>query len=234
MAGTGAVVVIGGSSGLGLEVARHYAAQGRHVVVSSRDAERAGTAASEIGEGATGIALDLAEPETIAGSLADIGPVDHLVLAAIERDENTVRDLDLVGATRLVTLKLVGYAEVVHALLPRMSDSSSIVLFGGMAKDRPYPGSTFVSTVNGGVTGMVTTLAAELGPIRVNAIHPAVVGDSPYWKNKPPAVLDALRDRTPTGRLVAMDDIVSAVAFLLENNSVNGSDLRIDGGWLVK
>jgi NAD(P)-dependent dehydrogenase (short-subunit alcohol dehydrogenase family) len=204
------------------------------VSVSSRDAERAGTAASEIGEGATGIALDLAEPETIAGLLADIGPVDHLVLAAIERDENTVRDLDLVGATRLVTLKLVGYAEVVHALLPRMSDSSSIVLFGGMAKDRPYPGSTFVSTVNGGVTGMVTTLAAELGPIRVNAIHPAVVGDSPYWKNKPPAVLDALRDRTPTGRLVAMDDIVSAVAFLLENNSVNGIDLRIDGGWLVK
>jgi NAD(P)-dependent dehydrogenase (short-subunit alcohol dehydrogenase family) len=115
-----------------------------------------------------------------------------------------------------------------------MSDSSSIVLFGGMAKDRPYPGSTFVSTVNGGVTGMVTTLAAELGPIRVNAIHPAVVGDSPYWKNKPPAVLDALRDRTPTGRVVAMDDIVSAVAFLLENNSVNGIDLRIDGGWLVK
>ncbi len=87
-----------------------------------------------------------------------------------------------------------------------------------MAKDRPYPGSTFVSTVNGGITGMVTTMASELAPIRVNAIHPAVVGDSPYWRDKPPAVLDALRERTPTGRLVAMADIVDAVVFLLENS----------------
>jgi len=234
MAEPGAVVVIGGSAGLGLEVARHYATQGRHVVVSSRDAGRAASAAADIGGDTVGIALDLAVPESVAAAVADIGPVDHLVLAAIERDENTVRDLDLVGATRLVTLKLVGYAAVVNALLPGMTDSSSIVLFGGMAKDRPYPGSTFVSTVNGGVTGMVTTLAAELGPIRVNAIHPAVVGDSPYWQDKPEAVLDALRQRTPTGRLVAMEDIVGAVAFLLENRSVNGINLHIDGGWLVK
>ncbi len=234
MAEPGAVVVIGGSAGLGLEVARHYADQGRRVVVSSRDAGRADAAAAEIGGDTTGIALDLAQPESVAAAVAGVGAVDYLVLAAIERDENTVRDLDLVGATRLVTLKLVGYAAVVSALLPGMTDASSVVLFGGMAKDRPYPGSTFVSTVNGGVTGMVTTLAAEMGPIRVNAIHPAVVGDSPYWQDKPEAVLDALRQRTPTGRLVAMDDIVDAVAFLLENRSVNGINLQIDGGWLVK
>ncbi|MET0831578.1 MAG: SDR family oxidoreductase [Acidimicrobiia bacterium] len=234
VAGTGAVVVIGGSAGLGLEVARHYAERGRTVVLSSRDLGRAEAAAAEIGGDTTGIALDLAEPEAIAGALERIDAVDHLVLAAIERDENTVRDLRLPEATRLVTLKLVGYVATVNTLLPRMTGSSAIVLFGGLAKDRPYPGSTFVSTVNGGITGMVTTMASELAPIRVNAIHPAVVGDSPYWRDKPPAVLDALRDRTPTGRLVAMSDIVDAVVFLLENPSVNGIDLRVDGGWLVR
>jgi NAD(P)-dependent dehydrogenase (short-subunit alcohol dehydrogenase family) len=234
MTESGAVVVVGGSAGLGLEVGRHYAERGRTVVVSSRDQARADAAATDIGGETTGISVDLAEPDAISDALAGIGAVDYLVLAAIERDENTVRDLELAAATRLVTLKLVGYVAAVNALLPRMTETSSIVLFGGMAKDRPYPGSTFVSTVNGGITGMVTTMASELAPIRVNAIHPAVVGDSPYWRDKPPAVLDALRERTPTGRLVAMADIVDAVVFLLENNSVNGIDLRVDGGWLVK
>ena len=87
-------------------------------------------------------------------------------------------------AIRLVTLKLVGYTEVVHTLLPRLSADASILLFGGLALRRPYPGSTTVSTVNGGVTGLVHTIAVELAPIRVNGIHPGIVGDSPYWEDK--------------------------------------------------
>jgi NAD(P)-dependent dehydrogenase (short-subunit alcohol dehydrogenase family) len=80
---------------------------------------------------------------------------------------------------------------------------------------------------------MVHTLATELGPIRVNAIHPGIVGDSPYWSVRPPEVLEAVRKRTPTGRLVTMRDVVGAVAFLLENRSVNGVNLAVDGGWLL-
>ena len=99
--------------------------------------------------------------------------VDHLVLAAIERDHNTAAEYAIERAIRLVTLKLVGYTEVVHTLVPKMHPGSSIVVFGGQAMQRPYPGSTTVSTVNGGVVGLVHTLACELAPIRVNGIHPA-------------------------------------------------------------
>jgi NAD(P)-dependent dehydrogenase (short-subunit alcohol dehydrogenase family) len=115
----------------------------------------------------------------------------------------------------------------------QMSDDSSIVLFGGLAKDRPYPGSTTVSTVNGGVTGMVHTLAVELAPIRVNAVHPGIVGDSPAWSGKPAAVLDGVRARTPIGRLVTMREIADVAIFLLENRAVNGVNLHVDGGWLL-
>jgi NAD(P)-dependent dehydrogenase (short-subunit alcohol dehydrogenase family) len=101
-----------------------------------------------------------------------------------------------------------------------------------MAKDRPYPGSTTVTTINGGVSTMVRTMVVELKPRRFNALHPAVVGDHPYWMAKPPEVFAGLLARTPTGRLVTTSDIVHAVVFLLENPSVNGVDLRIDGGWL--
>ena len=87
--------------------------------------------------------------------------------------------------------------------------------------------------MNGGITGLLRTLVVELAPIRINALHPAVVGDSPYWAGKPAGVLDALRARTPTGRLVTMSDIVDATVFLLENRSVNGIDLYVDGGWMA-
>jgi len=227
----GSVVVIGGTSGLGREVAAHYAAAGREVVLTGTDADRAAAVAAEIG--ARALALDLSRPETIAAALTDVGPVDHLVLAAIARDHNTTADYGLAGALALVTLKLVGYTEVVHALLPRIAQDGSIVVFGGQALNRPYPGSTTVSTVNGGVIGLVHTLAAELGPIRVNGLHPGIVGDSPYWAQRPPEVLAAVAARTPTGRLVSMADITGAVVFLLENQGVNGQNLAVDGGWLL-
>lgn len=227
----GSVVVIGGTSGLGLEVARHYAGQGREVVLTGRDSDRTAAVAAELG--ARPVTLDLADPAAVGDALAGVGAVDHLVLAAIERDHNTAADYNLTGAIRLVTLKLVGYTEVVHALLPRLGEASSIVLFGGRALDRPYPGSTTVSTVNGGVVGMVHSLATELAPIRVNAIHPGIVGDSPYWSARPPEVLEGIRQRTPIGRLVTMRDVVGAVVFLLENQGVNGVNLALDGGWLL-
>lgn len=234
MADRGAVVVIGGTSGLGLEVARHYGEQGRTVVLSGRDDDGAATVAAELGGDVTGIGVELGQPHQIAERLAGIGPVEHLVLAAIDRDENTARDYRIDSAVNLVTMKLVGYTEVIHALLPRLSADSSIVLFGGLAKERPYPGSTTVTTVNGGVTSMVRTLASELAPIRVNAIHPAIVGDSPYWRDKPAAVLDALAERTPIGRLITMEEVLGGVVFLLENGAVNGINLHLDGGWLLR
>jgi NAD(P)-dependent dehydrogenase (short-subunit alcohol dehydrogenase family) len=229
----GCVVVVGGTSGLGLEVARHYAERGREVVLSGRDQQRAAAVAADLGGKASGIALDLARPAELADRLAGVGRVGYLVLAAIERDENRVREFDLEGATRLAILKLVGYAEAVHVLAPRIEDDGSLVLFGGRAMDRPYPGSTMVSTVNGGVTGLVHSLAVELAPVRCNAIHPGIVGDSPYWSAKGEPALQPVRDRTPSRRLVTMEDVVDAVVFLLENRSVNGVNLHVDGGWLL-
>src|SRR6266511_1696046 len=174
MPDAGSVVVVGGTRGIGLEIARHYAGRGREVVVSGREAARAQAVAKELGGRTLGIGLELALPEGIAAALAEVGHVDHLVLAAIDRDDNTVRD-----------------------------------------------------------SGMVRALGVELAPIRVNAIHPGIVGDSPFWSQKPEAVLEGFRSRTPTGRLATMRDVVAAVVFLLENRSVNGVELDVDGGWLM-
>lgn len=224
-------LVIGGTAGLGLEFAKFRVSQGEDVILTGRDLGRAEQVASSIG--ARGLAVDLSQPQGIAAALADVETVGDLVIAGIERDANTVADYNMERATRLATIKLIGYTEVIHTLLGRMHDDSAVVLFGGRAKDRPYPGSTTVSTVNGAVVGMVNALALEIAPIRVNAIHPGIVGDSPFWADKPEGVLEGYRSRTPTGRLATMDDITGAVDFLLRNRGVNAVNLYVDGGWLI-
>lgn len=226
----GSVLIVGGTGGIGREIAAHYQSTGAPVVITGRDAGRAEEIAGEIGEGVRGLGFDLAEPETIAGALGDVGPVARLVLSAIARDNNPIRDYTIADAVYLTTMKLVGYTATVQALLDRLDDDSSVVLFGGRAKDRPYPGSTTVTTVNGGVSTLIRTLAIQLAPIRFNAIHPGIVGDSPFWENKP---LDAVVARTPTGRLATMADVVDATVFLLENPGVNGVNLYVDGGWML-
>ena len=229
----GCVLVVGGTSGIGLRLAERYAERGADVIVTGRDEERCARVAAGVAGSCRGLALDLTEPDVVADRLRAVGPVRALVLAAIERDVNSIREYDLARATRLVTLKLVGYAEVVHALADRLDDRAAILVFGGLAMLRPYPGSTTVSTVNGGVVGLVHTLAVELAPVRVNGIHPGIVGDSPEWVGKG-NVLDGVRERTLTGRLVSMDDVVDAAVFLLENAAMNGANLTVDGGWLLR
>jgi NAD(P)-dependent dehydrogenase (short-subunit alcohol dehydrogenase family) len=227
------IVIVGGTSGIGLELAKAVVAQGDHVILTGRDRERAEAVAASIGAEARGLAVDLSEPATIAESLSGIGDIHGLVLAAIERDANTIREYSIERATRLTVLKLVGYPAVVHALIGRLDESvdTGIVLFGGRAKDLPYPGSTTVSTINGGVEGLTTTLALELAPIRVNALHPGIIGDSPFWSSKPEGVLSGYQSRTPGGELATMADIVDATLFLLRNRGISGTSLYLDRGW---
>ena len=108
------VVVVGGTRGLGLELARFYAKQGRDVVVTGREAAAVQACAAEIGGSARGIGFDLCDRRASPGALADVGEVEYLVLAAIDRDNNSVKDYDIAAAMRLVTLKLVGFTEVIH------------------------------------------------------------------------------------------------------------------------
>ena len=230
----GTVVIGGATNEMGKALARHYVERGHRVVVTSRQLERAQAMAQELGGDCVPIAMDLADPHQIAAALAGVDDVLHVVLMGIHRDDNKVRDYNIDEAIKLVTLKLVGYTECVHALYPKMREDASILIFGGLAKDQPYPGSTTITTVNGGVAALINSLAIELSPVRVNAIHPGQVGDTPAWMAKPKEVLDNLKARTALGRLVTIEDVIDAAVFLLENRGVTGVNLRVDGGRMMK
>jgi NAD(P)-dependent dehydrogenase (short-subunit alcohol dehydrogenase family) len=223
-------VIIGGTEGLGRFVAERHAERGNRVVIAGRDAAKAEAVAKELGPEVTGIGIDLGRPASIAASLAAIESVDHLVITAAFQRMATLNDLDLEEAVAAVTIKLVGYAEVVRALRERFAPGAAVVLFGGLAKERPYPGSTMITTFNAAVTGLVKTLAVEIAPHRVNALHPSPVGDSPRWQERDNSRLE---QQTPIGRLVTMQEVAEAVDFLLANGGVNGHDLFVDGGLLA-
>ena len=204
---------------------------GETVVLTGRDPDNiAGGRRGDRRPGDAASRFDLAGPETIAPALADVGPVRRLALVAIDRDQNTVADYDIGQGDPAGDAQ----ARRLHGGRPRPLPTpgrrSSIVLFGGMAKERPYPGSTTVTTVNGGVVGPDPDArrGAQADPLEL---------DPPGRRRRQPVLggQDAgdreLHAETPTGRLATMAEIVGAAVFLLENTAVNGVDLIVDGGW---
>jgi NAD(P)-dependent dehydrogenase (short-subunit alcohol dehydrogenase family) len=228
------VFIVGGTSGIGLALAQAAAALGATVSIAGRGAERASEVARAIGPGARGMHIDLLDSGSIAEAMRGNERIDHLVLTPVHPGNQSVRDFDPEEAMRAVRVKLVAFAEVVHAALPRLKPTASITLFGGLAKANPYPGSTMVSIVNGGLLGMARTMAVELAPIRVNGISPGLVEDSPRWQARVAAgagqAVDAFKARTPTRRLATVDDVVHGAFFLMDNRAANGIDLELDGG----
>ncbi len=228
------MVVVGGTSGIGLAVARAAHALGCQVTIAGRGAARADEIARSIGPEAIGLPIDLEDAASIRAALADGPAIDHLVLTPIHRLATSVKDFDIAEANRLAHVKLTGYVATVSTALPRMKATSGIVLFSGLSKANPYAGSTMISVVNGGIVGMTKTMAVELAPIRVNCLSPGLVADSPVWeravKQGGSAIVDAMIARTPARRVATMEDVVHAVFFLLDNRAVNGIDLEIDGG----
>ena len=227
------LVVVGGSSGIGLQISKDAHAFGCKVTIAGRGA-RAAEVAKSIGSNVSALPIDLEDSASIQPAFAKGPPIDHLVITPIHRLVTSVKEFNAAEARRLAEVKLIGYVETVRAALPRLKPTSSIVLFGGLAKANPYLGSTMISIVNGAIVGMTRTMAVELAPIRVNSISPGLVGDSPAWeravKHGGSPVVDAMVAKAPARRVATMADVAHAVFFLLDNPAVNGIDLEIDGG----
>ena len=228
------MVIVGGTSGIGLPLAGAAHALGCNLTIAGRGTERAAAIAKSMGPGVTGCHIDLEDSASIRAALGEGPPVDHFVLVPIYSLATTAKTFNAAEARKVLQIKLTGYLEAINAVLPRLKPTASIVLFGGVAKAKPYPSSTMITVANAGIVGMMRTLAIELAPVRVNTVSPGLVADSPKWDAAVKAgtnpVVDAMIARTPTRRLATMDDVIHAVFFLLDNPAVNGHDLELDGG----
>jgi NAD(P)-dependent dehydrogenase (short-subunit alcohol dehydrogenase family) len=225
-------VIIGGTSGIGLATARLLAPRMR-VTIAGRDATRLAEARRLLPDDVRGEVFDAAgpEPEDFYGR---IGPFDHLVLALGSRR-------GLVPLAALATDELAaGFAEKVwpqvastRAALPHLSKAGSITFVGAVSAHAAMPGTSGIAAANGALATVVPILAAELKPLRVNAVAPGVI-DTPWWDFLPAEARQQtfaeFTKRTPVGRIGRAEDIAEAIAFLVTNRFVDGHVLVCDGG----
>ncbi|QSQ28446.1 SDR family oxidoreductase [Pyxidicoccus parkwayensis] len=227
------VVVIGGSSGIGLGVASAALEAGASVTLVGRAPEKLEAAASRLGNGqrVRTFTADVTEEAQVRELFQSRPPVNHVVVTAVHAYYAPIRQFDLAQARRTLDSKLMAAFNVAkHA---RFEGPGSLTFTGGVAADRPGPGGAVIASVNGALVALARSLALELAPVRVNVISPGWI-DTPMWDVIAGAAkqerLEQHARRLPVGRVGVPADIGSAVLFLMGNGFTTGETLHVDGG----
>ncbi|HEV7676683.1 MAG TPA: SDR family oxidoreductase [Candidatus Angelobacter sp.] len=231
------VVIVGGSSGIGLAVAHEVALQGAEVVIVSSNAERVQEAIKSIGGEARGEAVDVSDEKAVERLFTQLGAFDHLVFTA--GDSLPLRELvttDLKQARRAFELRYWSALAAVKYGSPQIRKSGSVVLTTGVAGRRPQNGWVIAASVCGAIDALTRALAIELAPIRVNAVSPGVVRTN-LWQNMSSAEREELYEsvgkRLPVGRVGEAHDIAQAYLFLMQEEFGTGQTVVVDGGTVL-
>jgi NAD(P)-dependent dehydrogenase (short-subunit alcohol dehydrogenase family) len=231
------VVVVGGSSGIGLAVAEQAASQGAKVVIVSSTAERVQKAVAGIGGKAQGQAVDVSDEGAVASFFAELGAFDHLVFTA--GDSLLLHDLastDLQQARRAFELRYWAALAAVKYGSPYLRKGGSVVLTTGIAGQRPQKGWVIAASVCGTIEALTRALAVELAPIRVNAVSPGVVRTN-LWQTMSASERERLYESVgkslPVGRVGEASDIAQAYLFLMQEGFATGQTVVVDGGTVL-
>ena len=226
------VVVVGGSSGIGLATAELARQEGADVVVASRNAQRLKAAADNIG--ATDIAADVTSDESVVDLFRKCGPVNHVVVTAAQLRTGPFKTVAMDDVRATMESKFWGAWRV--ARFAEIRPGGSLTLVSGYLSTRPRPGAAIVGAVNGALESLTKSLALELAPIRVNAVSPGTI-DTPIRASMPEAARRDMLAKTaaslPVGRVGESEDIAQQILTFMALGFATGSVVYIDGGALV-
>ncbi|AKJ68185.1 short-chain dehydrogenase [Pandoraea thiooxydans] len=228
------VVVIGGSSGMGLATVKRMAGAGARVVAVGRDRRKLDSALAGLGERVSGVALDASDRAALERCFTQLGGIDHLVLTLSGGEgAGTFAELDLAALRRGFEAKFWPQVEAAQASLPILRRGGSITFLTAISARIANPGTAGLGAINGALEAMIGTLARELAPSRVNAVSPGVI-DTAWWDRFPTEVKENLfrqqAQTLPAGRVGQADDVAHAVQFLIENTFMTGAVIECDGG----
>jgi NAD(P)-dependent dehydrogenase (short-subunit alcohol dehydrogenase family) len=223
------VVVVGGTSGMGLATVRAAAAQGAEVVAAGRRPV-AGRAPIE---GVRQLEVDVTDEDSVRALFDEVDELDHLFVSASPGSPGSFLDQDLAAARTYMDGKFLGSWTCARYAAPRMSAGGSITFVTGCAVVRPPGNAAMVTAAFAAVEALSRALALELGPLRVNTIRPGYT-DSEMWSSLSDAERDGLRrrvaDAMPAGRIGTPEDIAHAAVFLMTSRQATGAVLEVSGG----
>lgn len=229
----GTALIVGGSTGVGLETARQLLGKAYAAHVTGRDAGRLAKAAEEV-PGVLTHRVDATDADAMGRLGAGIGPVDVLVLTATGRGgAGTVDSLDLAAVRSALDGKLFAHLTAVQALLPHLAEDASITFVSAASARAALPGTAGLAAVNGAIEAMVRPLAVELAPRRVNAVSPGVV-DTEWWSAMPEpdrrAYFEATAAALPSRQVATADQVAETIVLVATNRNIAGTVLEADGG----
>jgi NAD(P)-dependent dehydrogenase (short-subunit alcohol dehydrogenase family) len=231
------VVVIGGSSGIGLAAAQQFAGRGATVAISGRSAEKLEHAKATMGGNVSAEAFDGADEARMASFLAGVGPIDYLIVTAGGGGiTGPLASLDLAEFRRAFERKFWVQVAAAKTGGPRVKPGGSMTFVTGIFGLKAVKGNSGVSAVNGALNAMIGPMAIEFAPVRVNAISPGLI-DTPYWERMQPearARLFAERARNHlVGRVGTSKEVADLVLAVALNAFMSGVVIPLDGGFLL-
>jgi NAD(P)-dependent dehydrogenase (short-subunit alcohol dehydrogenase family) len=231
------IVVIGGSSGMGLATAHAAAGAGAVVTIASSSKERIEAALAELPDSCDGAALDVRDEATVADLFARVGELDHVVFTAGDpADRRALKELPLDQARRTFDVRFWGAVAVAKHAALRIGPGGSITFTSGTVGVRPVPGAALASAGSAATEGLVRGLAVDLAPVRVNAVRSGAVR-TPLWDAIPEprraAIFDNFAQRALTKTVGEPQQIAAANLYLMENQFVTGTVLTVDGGLIL-
>jgi len=226
------VVVVGGSSGIGLATAELAKREGAAVIIASRNVARLDAAAEKLN--AIAIATDVTDDESVDNLFRRTGPVDHVVLTAAQLRTGPFKTVSMDDVRSTMESKFWGAWRV--ARRAEFRPGGSLTLVTGYLSVRPRPNSVIVGAVNGALESLAKGLALELAPVRVNAVSPGII-DTPI---RAAMAEDARRDMLaktaaalPVGRVGVGEDVARQILAFMTIGFATGSIVYLDGGALV-
>jgi NAD(P)-dependent dehydrogenase (short-subunit alcohol dehydrogenase family) len=226
------VVVVGGSSGIGLSTAELAKREGAEIVIASRNVERLNAVAGKLG--ATAIAADVTSDESIESLFRKCGPVDHVVVTAAQLRTGPFKTVAMEDVRATMEGKFWGAWRVARSA--EIRPGGSLTLVSGYLSIRPRPSAAIVGAANGALESLARSLALELAPVRVNAISPGII-DTPIRAAMPE---EARRDMLakaaaalPVGRVGTGEDIARQILAFMTIGFMTGSIVYLDGGALI-
>lgn len=231
------VVIIGGTSGIGLATAHAAVDAGADVVIASSRQSSVDAAMRELSADTTGQALDVLDAAAVTAFFEEIGTFDHLVYTAGESlSLLPVDGMDIDQARAFFQIRYFGALNAVSVGAKHISPDGSITLTSGAARTRPGDGWSVASSLCGATTSLAGALAVELAPIRVNVVEPGVVR-SPLWSGMSAedqqAMYSEQADLLPVGRVGEVQDVAQAFLYSMTQTFMTGTSIPVNGGALL-